>query len=246
MEIAPQFFVYVVESPSDTDFYHRRNEGDALVQSLRLNGIDCVVRCAISHEAFSAALQIGLKEEIAAHASRLPLLHISCHGNAHGIRLSSGERVTWDELSSLLHPINLDLNNRLVVAMSSCEGYSGIRMAMKTDDSPLPFFALIGSWENPTWSDTVVAFSAFYHHLQKGRHVRQAVEAMSAASGCRFAVEWAEDQKDSYRNFLKTYNPTEAVCALESGKRQQPETIKSCDRSEAMIIAPIAVFDEAA
>lgn len=215
------FFVYVIESPSDIDLYHRRTEGDVLVQSLRLAGINCVSRCAISNKAFCAALQVGLKEEMTSFSPRIPLLHISSHGDEEGIQLSSGESVTWEQLSGLLHPINAALNNNLVVAMSCCNGYSGIRMAMRTDDSPMPFFALVGSWEKPTWSDTVVAFSAFYHQLHKGVHVREAVQAMNAASGCNFAVEWAEDQKQKYLDFLKGYNPTAALRQLAANTGTQ-------------------------
>ncbi len=85
---------------------------------------------------------------------------------------------------------------------------------MSIDESPLPFLALIGSWEKPTWSDTAVAFSAFYHRLHKGAHVKEAVLAMNVASGCNFAVEWAEEQKKKYLDFLKNYNPDAAVRQL--------------------------------
>ena len=209
-----EFFVYLVESPSAPDLYHRRTEGQVLAEALRLAGINCVTRCAISREAFCAALQIGLPEEMVTSSPRIPLLHISSHGDAEGIQLSSKETISWADLGLLLAPINSALKNQLVVAMSCCDGYSGIRMAMRTDESPLPFFALIGSWQKPTWSDTVVAFSAFYHQLHKGMHVREAVQAMSTASGCNFAVEWAEEQKKQYLDFLKNYNPDAAVRQL--------------------------------
>ena len=202
------FFVYIVESPSAPDVYHGRSEREVLQQALSLACIHSASHSAISREAFCAALDIGLKHEIGRLAPLSPLLHISSHGDTNGVQLSSGERITWEELAELLAPVNTALNSRLVISMSCCEGYSGIRMAMKTDDSPLPFYALIGSSQKPVWSETAIAFAVFYHRLAKGAHIKAAVEAMNIATGCNhFHVEWAEESKKGYLEFLKSYNP---------------------------------------
>jgi len=119
--------------------------------------------------------------------------------------------MTWAELGELLTPINGALDGKLIVSMSCCEGYSGVRMAMKTDDSPLPFFALVGSSETPLWSETALAFAVYYHRLVHGAHVSTAVEAMNIGSGCNhFHVQWAEDSKRSYIDFLQTYDSSRA------------------------------------
>jgi hypothetical protein len=202
------FFVYVVESPSAPDVYHGRSEREVLQQALSLACVHSASHCAISREAFCAALDIGLKYEIGRLAPLSPVLHISSHGDANGIQLSSGESVTWEELGGLLAPVNAALNNRLVISMSCCEGYSGIRMAMKADDSPLPFYALIGSSQKPVWSETAIAFAVFYHRLANGAHITEAVQAMNIATGCnQFHVEWAEESKKGYLEFLRSYNP---------------------------------------
>ncbi len=216
------FFVYVIESPSAPDLYHRRSEGDVLAQTLRLSGITCVSRCAISKAAFQAAIMIGLKEEMAQLSQWVPIVHISCHGNSNGIQLSSGECIAWHELANLLVPINNAFSNNLVVAMSCCNGYSGVQMAMIDDDTPLPYLALIGTSESPTWSDTVVAFSAFYHRIRKSVHISEAVQAMSSASGCEFWVEWAENSKKSYLEYLKQPDLAGAQQALEANAQTQP------------------------
>ncbi len=142
---SPQFFVYVIESPSAPDLYHGRSESDLLARALRLCGVVSVSRCAISRVAFRAALQTGLKEEMAEFHSWMPIVHISSHGDVSGIQLSSGEVITWQELGELIGPINAALNGRLILSMSCCEGYAAIRMAFKEDDSPLPYFALLGA-----------------------------------------------------------------------------------------------------
>lgn len=72
-----RFFVFVIESPSAPDLYHRRSEGDIVRQAVELNGILCVVKTAISQSAFDACLKIGLLEAMASMPGFIPLLHIS-------------------------------------------------------------------------------------------------------------------------------------------------------------------------
>jgi hypothetical protein len=68
-------FVFVIESPSAVDLYHRRNEGEIIRQAVEWNGIKCVVKTAISLQAFSACLKIGLVEEMSLRTGFIPLLH---------------------------------------------------------------------------------------------------------------------------------------------------------------------------
>jgi hypothetical protein len=43
-----KFFVFVIESPSPVDLYHRRSEGDIIQQAASLNQIPCVVKTSIN------------------------------------------------------------------------------------------------------------------------------------------------------------------------------------------------------
>lgn len=146
-----KFFVFVIESPSAPDLYHRRSEGDVVRQAVELNGINCVVKTAISLEALEACLKVGLVEAMTHIPGHIPLLHISAHGDVHGIQLSDGCRISWEELKEHLRPVNRALDGRLVVCMSTCEGFAGIRMAMYPDEDELPYLALIGCSAKPTW-----------------------------------------------------------------------------------------------
>ena len=196
-----KFFVYVMESPSATDIYDGRSEGGCLGQVLKLNNIRCVTRTAVNKPAFVSALYTGLAEAINAETGKQPILHISAHGSTDGIQLTDGSIVSWDELRELLKPVNKALNGRLVVCMSSCKGYMGTRMAMEQLQQEYPFFALVGSGDSPTWSETAVGFSTFYHQMVRGSHVSAAVAVMRAASGhAHFFVEWAEIARRNYHN----------------------------------------------
>jgi hypothetical protein len=212
-----KFFVYIVESPSAPDIYHGRSEGYLVSSAVRLDGIPSVTRTAINAEAFEAALRLGLPEAMKLHPDRTPILHLSAHGGTEGIQLSSGETLTWVELKALLIPINTSLGNALVLCMSACDGYSACRMAKQEADGPHPYFAMVGSYSKPTWADTAVAYSAFYHRVSKGHTLFAALEGMKAASGNdTWILETAEESKRSFIEYLSTYNLSEARQELEA------------------------------
>jgi len=218
-----KFFVFVIESPSAVDLYQRRGEGEILQQAVRLNGIPCVVKTAICLQAFEASLKIGLPEAMNQVPGFTPLIHISAHGFAEGIELSNGEVIPWRALKDFFRPINQALNGSLVVCMSSCEGYAGIRMAMHVEDNDLPFLAIVGCAGKPTWADTAVAYTAFYHQLYRGEHISVAVNAMQVASGNPlFFLEHAENSRVAYLEYINASNPANAQAALEQRLDQEP------------------------
>ncbi len=212
-----RFFVFVVESPSAVDLYHRRSEGDVIRQAVELNGIPCVHKTAISLQAFDACLKIGLSEAMNSLKGYIPILHISAHGDGEGIQLSDGHTMGWNTLREYLRPVNRALGGSLVVSMSSCEGYMGVRMAMYPEDPDLPYYALVGCGSKPTWAETAVAFATFYHQLCRGEHISVAVEAMCVASGNQqFWLEHAESSRQGYIEYInRTTTPEVAQANLE-------------------------------
>ncbi len=218
-----RFFVYIVESPSAVDIYHKRSESDLLKQAINLNQILCIDRVAISTEAFVAAIRVGLYEEMKNFPGLIPVLHISAHGFSEGIQLSSGEVIKWAFLRELLKPVNTALKGNLLVCMSSCEGYSGSRMAMVTDDSEYPFFAIVGNCQKPTWSETAIAFATFYHLIAKGRFIIDAVEAMKVASGNElFYITTAEESRQGYLEYIENIDAEAVQEELEQDVQDEP------------------------
>ena len=213
-----EFFVYIVESPSAPDLYHGRSEGGLVAQAIGLDLIPCVVRTAINSEAFGAALKIGLPEAMKQCPGRYPILHLSAHGGKDGVQLSNGEIITWAQLREFLVPVNESLQGSLLLCMSACEGYGACRMAMEVRDAPHPYFAMIGNFGTPSWSDTAVSYLAFYHLLAKGWKIRDAVEAMKAASGdLQWVVQTADEIKQGYLEFMKERAvPVQAQRELET------------------------------
>ena len=140
-----KFFVYVIESPSPVDLYHRRSEGKIIQQAASLNQIPCIVKTSINSEAFEAALKIGLKEAMETYPGLIPMLHISAHGYKEGIQLSSGEILNWPELEETFRPINQAFKGSLLLCLSCCEGYSGVKMAMTTEEKDHPSYGLVSN-----------------------------------------------------------------------------------------------------
>jgi len=231
------FFVYIVESPSAPDLYHGRSEGALVANALGLDDIPCVTRTAINREAFVAALRIGLPEAMKQLPRRYPILHVSAHGAAQGIQLSSGDIITWDDLRQMFMPINESLGGALLLCMSACKGYNACQMAMQPQENVTqPYFAMVGSYGQPTWSDTAVSYLAFYHLLAKGRTIPEGVEAMNAASGHdSWTAEAAEETRRNYIEFLKrSSEPGEAQRELETVAEQanltpDAKALEGCD-----------------
>lgn len=199
---------------------------------MELNGIDCVVKTAISLQAFDACLKIGLSEAMNRLPGYVPLLHISAHGNTDGIQLSDTYVMGWHELREHLRPINQALGGSLVVCMSSCEGYSGVRMAMHPEDPDLPFLALVGTGNKPTWGETAVGYATLYHQLCRGEHIDEAVSAMRVASGNKtFWVEHAETSRRTYIEHISNVSPQNAQANLEQlAAEESPESQENLKR----------------
>lgn len=220
-----KFFVFVIESPSAVDLYHRRSEGEIIQQAANLNQITCIVKTSINFDAFEAALKIGLKKAMDSNPGHVPMLHISAHGFKDGIQLSSGQIIKWNDLEDMLRPINQALNNTLLLCLSCCEGYNGICMAMNSDERPHPYYAIISNAEKPLWSDTAVAYSTFYHLIAKGHYITDAVNGMRVASGNdMFWAETAEKAKEGFIEYIQATDTDDAQEQLEENTKDEEPT----------------------
>jgi hypothetical protein len=200
------FFVYIIESPSAPDMYHRRFEGDMLQKALALDVILSAHRIAVSKEAFYAAVQVGLGQEMMQwYKDQVPIIHISAHGSQQGLQLTDTTIIPWVELKQLLLPLNEALKGNLILCMSSCEGAAACQMAMTQEEKEAyPFFGVVGHSKTPTWSDTAVGYAAFYHLIKKGYYLIDAVKGMCEASGDDgFSLIRASDARKAFIDSIK-------------------------------------------
>jgi hypothetical protein len=177
--IPKKFHVYIIESPSAEDLYHKRFEGESLAKTLSLSGISSSHKLAVNIDSFKASFYVGLVEYFKSSGIP-PIVHISAHGNGQGIQLTSKEIVSWDLLRELLLPINKVLRGGLILCLSSCQGSSGCVMSMKDDE--FPFIGVVANTGSPLWSETNIAYASFYHLFAKGLSLHDAVYGMKKAS----------------------------------------------------------------
>lgn len=221
-----QFLVYIVESPSHVDLYHKRYEGEALAKALALADIRSEHKLVVNEEALRAAFVVGLKEVLGENSEYLPIVHVSAHGGADGIELTDGTQVSWALLREILSPINIALEGSLVLCMSACRGFNACRMAMQAGE--LPFLAVIGNSGDPTWSDTTVGYAAFYHLIKKGQSFAAAVDGMRAASGDpNFIIVSGADAQRVYLDDLQKLEPSRVEAAVEAEvERSGPSSLQ--------------------
>lgn len=205
-------FVYIIESPAAGDLLDGRTEGRVLSESLRIAEIPHWYSLAANREMFVEALGNRLAAAWKQYG-RLPILHLSMHGNADGISLTSGDFLSWDELRHLLLPLIRAMRGGLLVCMSSCFGSAGCRMAMYVDGEPC-FWALVGNKGSATWADAAVAYSAFYHLFFKRFSLDTCVKSMCVASGDHnFESHLGENTKALWQDFVND-NATQLATAV--------------------------------
>lgn len=178
-----QFSVYIIESPSATDIYEGKSEGKILAESLALAGIACTCRTVVNRESFVLSLIEGLIKHLTFTNTVIPIIHISAHGNNAGIGLTDNDKITWREIAKPIARLNKTFDNKLILCMSSCQGFNAHQIDLYCPANQTSFSELISHEGKPKWSDTVIAYATFYHLLSKGKTIGECVNAMQIASG---------------------------------------------------------------
>jgi hypothetical protein len=99
--------VFIVESPSANDLLNDRVEGGALCGALQLAEIPHAYSLATTRKVLETSLFERLPKllQSSEFVDRLPILHLSMHGNGEGVGLTCGDFLTWDEMRKLLTPL---------------------------------------------------------------------------------------------------------------------------------------------
>lgn len=166
--------VFILESPSKEDNEAGRNEGGALGETLELATIDNEVFTISSLDEFKGALEVIAKEvnEIKGKLGAVHL-HFSMHGSDDGIVLTDGTFLDWTKLHEVLKEFNdsikyIEMPSGLKIAptflsFSVCNGFAARAIKDMGDESP--YSALIGPTESVEWSDSLLAFSIYFHNV---------------------------------------------------------------------------------
>lgn len=94
-----------------------------------------------------------------------PIIHFEIHGasDQSGLVLSSGELVTWGELSHKIRAINHQLKNGLFITMGVCHGCYFI--SKDVVDQPSLFQGIVASFDSLYEGDIYIQFYSFYEEL---------------------------------------------------------------------------------
>ncbi len=166
--------VYILESPSNKDFFENKKNGTPLIEMLKLGNIPFHHRIVTSKCYFKKALSIDFREKTLNWKKEiinldknqillLPVIHFVAHGNSKGLGLTDLTLITWEELSRPLSKIK-EKFGMLLVCTDSCQGAAGNIMGEKKD-APFDFF--LGNIESGTYEDVTIAYAVFYHNLFK-------------------------------------------------------------------------------
>ena len=183
--------VFILESPSAQDVLDDRDEGAALAAALRLAQVPSMLLRTPDRATLSEAFGRMAKAPLRGPDGRIvvPHVHISAHGNGEGVALTNGERVGWADLRQLLLGFARATDRfstggmaLLELCMSSCEGANARKMFDL--GPPHPCAGIVGPRKPVTWSDSLVAFIAYYHQsIIKDVRAVDAVPIMNRAAG---------------------------------------------------------------
>lgn len=114
--------------------------------------------------------------------SVVPVLHFEMHGNSNlnGLVLKSGESVDWEELYHELVEINILTKNNLFITMAVCHG-AYFKIAMHID-RPVPFYGLIGSFEEIYLCDFPIRYNDFYEEFLSSLNLNVAYKKLIEAN----------------------------------------------------------------
>lgn len=198
-------FVYIIESPSAEDLLEERAEGRVLSEMLDLAGIPYSYNLVTNAETWNIALGSRLQDAYNDYPGRVPILHLSMHGNddKSGVVLTDNTVFLWNQLKKELTPLNNQMEGSLLICMSSCFGAYGRRMA-QDNSTDYPFYALVGSNNEVYWEDAAVAYITFYHLLFKGISIDDCVDKMKLASHNNdFGVRRGSEIKETWQRIIE-------------------------------------------
>jgi len=157
----PSTEVLIIESRSPSDHFNGHQEGRILQQILQLEGIQSKYFEVLDQEYFEKALK---KSE----NNNIKYVHISCHGLDNGFELTDKTFLKWEDFDAIAWPL---LKDKCLV-FSSCLVGKGVEKLFERHKTFCN--AIIAPTKIITWSEGVVAYSAFYHKAISNKTSTQA------------------------------------------------------------------------
>lgn len=185
--MSANFYVHIVESPSPAELHYGITEGRALCSFLDIAGVPYSYNLVVNLDQFHIAMTHDVDESID-EFDKVPILHLSMHGDERGIQLTNqhetGGLLLWSELANYIRPIHDILYDGLGVCMSCCGGAHGTQMAEVILKKDIPYRWIAGSFSQIEYPDAALAYSIFYRRLHYGAYnICRLIKAIRVTSG---------------------------------------------------------------
>lgn len=129
--------VYIIESLPDGDLKTGRNLYEKLRQEWVYNDDYEPKYEIVNTKRELSKLLFDITELVSSKENHnFFILHFETHGSEKGMHLASREMVPWMELFSMIRPININMNDTLLVVLSMCESKSIAHNIEPRDRSP--------------------------------------------------------------------------------------------------------------
>jgi hypothetical protein len=177
-DVGNRWYIHIIESPGEADLKAGQCEGKVLSEMLRLIGIEFEYRMVRTMQDWENALTEFTTQ--VKGKNRIPLLHISMHGNEDSLALTDGSKIRPDELGDQFRSVKTRLNGKLVTCLSACSGFFPAAYACRGD---VPFGMLIAPWKKVGWAEAALWYCVFYYRLFHDLDPTTAGQAANAAIG---------------------------------------------------------------
>jgi hypothetical protein len=152
----------------------------ALLQSLveeHASGLIVEYRTCESAIEFQGILKALTRE--AQHTGHAPVLHVECHGSkSHGLELSNGSLLSWEDLAAELTELNVASQFNLLAAVSACFG--GYLLGEISALKPAACWCVIAPTETIDPAEAMQGFRVFYTQLLQLQDAGKAAAALRA------------------------------------------------------------------
>jgi hypothetical protein len=215
-DYSPRGRLVIFESPNPIDLLQRRSEAQTLAAACELVGFEAVSFTIRSAQEFADSCRyIATIGDHSPTGSTVPLfLHISCHGDADGLRFGMDDR-SWDQIAEDIQSLcRLPYYaGPCVLSISACgagkhtlpnELSAALR---KRPNFKPPVYLFVTNDDEVAWDDATVAWVILYYRLgeiglDKRDPIQKGLRAIKEITGLSLAY-WRWDRAaKNYRRFV--------------------------------------------
>lgn len=231
--------VYIIESLLDGDLKTGRNLNEKLRQEwIFKDDYDSIYKVVNSKEDLRQLL-FEIAEIVKAKDNHtFYILQFEAHGCENGMYLSSKEEMSWLELFSLIRPINIYMNDTLLVVLSMCDSKSIAYNIEPRKRSPFRGVVVTDMALSAGYIDEI--WEGFYKNV-----MRHFFESKTSGYFSDFTPEhiWFFNQEVIFdlHSDLEEYHP-ELFVKMEDGFGREFDNLLKSRPNEIFLIAPREIY----